>query len=143
MYKILLLLLLLPVKFFKLIRFNLHLPVKIKIKRKGRVRIRRKKVTLNNLRSPKHSPLMRKINVNLVTLALFVVTTIIRKIVHDTLRLLSSCKGPEILLHLSSCHNHFLLSTRPNCSFMTNILLLPSLMSLCVLVTLKRTKFQS
>jgi hypothetical protein len=82
---------------------------KNKIKRKGRVRIRRTKIIIKNLRKPKRNSLMRKINVNLIILALFVVTIIIRKIVHDALRLLSSCKGSGSLLCLSSCHNHFLL----------------------------------
>jgi hypothetical protein len=142
-YRMLLLLLLLPVKPPKLIRFNLHLPVKIKIKRKGRVRIRRTKIIINHLIKPKHNPLMRKINVSLVTLVLFVVMTIIRKIVHDVLRLLSSSKGTRIPLHLPSCHNHFLLSSRLNWSFMTNPLPLPHIMSLCLLVTLRRMKLPS
>jgi hypothetical protein len=86
---------------------------------------------------------MRKISVNLVTLSLFVVTIITRKNFQDALRLLSSSKGPESLLHLSFCHNLSLLSSRPNWSFMTNILLLHHLMSLCVLVSLKITKLQS
>jgi hypothetical protein len=72
-----------------------------------------------------------------------VVTIIIRKIVHDVLRLLSSCKGPGSLLHLPSCHNRFLLSNKPNWSFMNNLLPLHHLMSLCVLVTPRRTKLQS
>jgi hypothetical protein len=103
---------------------------KNKIKIKGRVIIRRTKIIIYNLRSPKHILLMTKINVNLITLSLFVVTIIIREIVHDALRLLSSCKEPRSHLHLSSCHNCFLLNSRPNWSFMTNLLLLLRLMSL-------------
>jgi hypothetical protein len=95
MYKILLLQLLLPVKPLRLIRFNLHLPVKIKIKRKGRERIRRTKIIINNLINPRLSLLMTKKSANLIILVLSVVRIIIRNIVHDVLRLLSSCKGPR------------------------------------------------
>jgi hypothetical protein len=86
---------------------------------------------------------MRKINVNLVTLVLFVVTIITQNIIHNTLRLLSSSKGPGSFLHLSFCHNLSLLSSRPNFSFMINPLPLPHLISLCVLVTPRRMKLQS
>ena len=107
------------------------------------MRIRRTKIIINNLRSLKHNPSMIKINVKLVTLTLFVVMIIIQNIVHDVLRLLSSCKGPRHLLHPSFCHNRFLLSSRTNWSFMTNLLPLPHLMYLCVLVTPIRMKLQS
>jgi hypothetical protein len=143
MHKILLLLLLPLVRLPKLIMFNPHLPERIKIKRKGRVRTRRTRIIIHNMINPKQKPLMRKINLNLVTPALFVVIIITRKIVRDVLRLLSSSKGPENLLHLLFCHNLSLLSSEPNWSFMTKLLLLPHLMSLCVLVILKRTKLQS
>jgi hypothetical protein len=139
MYKILLLRVLLPIKPLKLIQFNLHLPVKIKIKIKGRVRIKRKKIIINNVINPRLILLMTKKNTNLVILALSVVRIVIRKIVHDVLRLLSSCKAPGHLLHLPFFHNHFLLSSRPSWSFMTNLLPLPHIMSLCVLVTPRRT----
>jgi hypothetical protein len=94
MYKIILLQLLLLVKLLKLIRFNLHLAVKIKIKRNGRERIRRKKIIINNPINPRLGLLMIKKIVNLIILVLSVVRIIIRKIVHDVLRLLSSYKGP-------------------------------------------------
>ena len=58
----------------------------------GRIRTRRTRKTVHNLIKPKFKPLMRKININLVTLALFVVMIITRKIVHNVLRLLSSSK---------------------------------------------------
>ena len=86
---------------------------------------------------------MIRISINLDILSLFVVMIITRKIVHDAPRLLSSSKGPKILLHSSFCHNLSLLSNRPNWSFMTNLLLLPHHMSLCVLVTPRITKLQS
>jgi hypothetical protein len=68
---------------------------------------------------------------------------ITQNIVRDMLRLLSSSKGAENLLHLPFCHNLSLLSSKPNWSFMTKLLLLPHPMSLCVLVILKRMKLQS
>jgi hypothetical protein len=72
MYKILLLLLLLPVKPTRLTLFNLHLPVKIKIKRKGRARINRKQIIINNPTNPRLSLLMTKKSTNLVILVLYV-----------------------------------------------------------------------
>jgi hypothetical protein len=142
MYKILLLQLL-PIKPLRLIRLNIHLSVKIKIKRKERVRIRRIKIIINNSISPRLILLMTKKSANLVIFVLSVVRIIIQNIVHDVLRLLSSYKGPRHLLHLSFCHNLFLLSSRPNWSFMTNLLPLPHLLYLCVLVTPRTTKLQS
>jgi hypothetical protein len=59
------------------------------------------------------------------------------------LRSLSSFKGPGNIPHLSFCHNLSLLKDRPNWSFMTNPLLLPLHMSLCVLIILPRTTLQS
>jgi hypothetical protein len=67
MHKILLLLLLPLVMLPKLILFNPHLPERIKIKRKGRVRTRRTRIIIHNLIKPKCKPLMRKINVSLIT----------------------------------------------------------------------------
>jgi hypothetical protein len=96
-YKILLLLLLPPVRLLRLILFNPQLSGRIKIKRKGRVRTRRKRIIIHNLINSKCKPLMRNININLVTLSLFVVTIITQKIFHDVLRSLSSSKGPKIL----------------------------------------------
>jgi hypothetical protein len=86
---------------------------------------------------------MIKKSENLVILVLSVVRTIIRNIVRDVQRLLSSCKEPGHLLHLSFCHNLFLLNNRPNWLFMTNLLPLPHLMYLCVLVTPRKMKLQS
>jgi hypothetical protein len=74
---------------------------KIKIKRKERVRIRRTRIIIHNMIKPKHKPLMRKTNVNLVTHALFVVMIITRKIVQDVPKLLSSSKGPGTFY---TCH---------------------------------------
>jgi hypothetical protein len=143
MYTILLLRPLLLVKLLKVILFNLRPPVKIKIKRKGRVRIRRKKIIINNLRKQKPILLMTKTNTSLTILSLSMVRIIIQNIVDDLLRLLSSCKGSGHLLHRSFFHNLFVLSSRPNWSFMTNLLPLPHLMYLCVLVTPRRMKLQS
>jgi hypothetical protein len=116
---------------------------KNQIKIKGRVRIRKTKIIINNLKKPKQKLLMRKINVNLITLALFVVMIITKNIVQDALRLLSSSKGLRSLLHLSFCHNLSILSNMLNWSFMTKLLPITHLMSLRLLVTLKRTKLQS
>jgi hypothetical protein len=139
MYQILLLLHLPLVRLLRLILFNPHLPEIIKIRRKGRVRISKTRIIIHSLINPKRKPLMRKININLVTLVLFVVMIVTRKIVQDALRLLSSSKGLGSLLHLPFCHNLSLLISRPNWSFMTKLILPNHLMSLCVLVTLKRT----
>jgi hypothetical protein len=140
-YKILLQLLLL-VKLLKLIHLNLHLPVKIKIKRKGRERIRRTKIIIINSINPRLILMMTKKSANLVILVLSVVTIIILNIVHDVLRLLSSCNGLGHLLHLLFCDNLFLLSNGPNWSFMTNLPPLPHIMYLCVLVNPRRTNLQ-
>jgi hypothetical protein len=112
-------------------------------KKKGKGKNKEEKKNNPQSESPKRIMLMRKINVNLITLVLFVNTTIMRKIVHDMSRSLSSSKGLGSILHLSSCQNSFLLRSRPDWSFMTNPLLLPHIMSLCLLVTLKITKLQS
>jgi hypothetical protein len=69
MHKIVLLLLLPPVRMPKLILVNPHLSERIKIKSKGRVRKRRTRMLIHNLIKSKRKPLMRKINISLVTLA--------------------------------------------------------------------------
>jgi hypothetical protein len=143
MYKILFLRLLLLVKCLKLIRFNLHLLVKIKIKIKGKVIIRRIKIIINNPINPRLILLMTNTRTNLLNFSLSVARIIIRKIFHNVLRLVSSFKGPGGLLHPPYCHNHFLLSNRPNWSLMNNLLPLPCLMYLCVPMTPRRTKLQS
>jgi hypothetical protein len=71
------------------------------------------------------------------------VTITTRKIVQDEPRSLNSFKELGILLHVPFCHNLSLLSSRPNWSFITNLLLPPLRMSLCVLVIKKRTTLQS
>jgi hypothetical protein len=116
---------------------------KKKKKRKGAKRIRRIRIIINKPINPRLSPLTKKKSANLIILVLFVVRIIIRKIVHNVPRLLSSCKGSRHLLHPPFCHNLFLLSNSPNWSFMTNLPPLPNLMYLCALVTPRRTKLQS
>jgi hypothetical protein len=116
---------------------------KNKNKNKGKGRNKEEKIIINNLRTPKHSLLLKNTNINFITLFLSMVRIIIRNIFHDMMRLLSSCKGLGHLLHPPSCHNCFLLSNRSNWSFMTNLLPLPHLMYLCVLVTPRRMKLQS
>jgi hypothetical protein len=83
-------------------------------KKKGKGKNKEDKNIINNMINPKYILLMKKISVNLVILALSIVRIITRNIVHDVLTLLSSCKGPKNLLHLSSCHNVFILNSRPN-----------------------------
>jgi hypothetical protein len=143
MYKMLLLRLPLLVKPLRSIQFSLCLPINIKIKRKGRVRKKRIKLIINNPKNPRLILLRIKKKKILVILVLSVVRTIIRKIVQDVQRLLSSCKEPRHLLHLSFCHNIFLLKNNPNWLFMTNPLPLPPLMYLCVPVTPRKMKLQS
>jgi hypothetical protein len=84
---------------------------------------------------------MIRISINLDILALSIVIITTLKIFQDVPRSLSSSKGPQNLPHLSFCHNLSLLNSRPNWSFMTNPLLPPLRMSLCVLVILRRTTF--
>jgi hypothetical protein len=86
---------------------------------------------------------MIKKRISLVILVLSVVRIIIRKIFHDVLRLLSSCKGPRHLLHLLLFHTFVLLRSKPNWSFTTNLPPLPHLMYLCLLVSPRRMKLQS
>jgi hypothetical protein len=93
--------------------------------------------------NPRHSLLMIRIIINLDILALFAVMITTRKIFQDALRSLSSFKGPENLPHLLFCHNLSLLNSRPNWEFMTNPLLPPLHMFLCVLVILPRMTFPS
>jgi hypothetical protein len=143
MHTILLFLPLLPVRLPKLILFNPRLPEKIQIKRKGRVRIRRTRIIIHNLINPKCKLLMIKTNVSLTTPTLSVVATIIRNIVQDVPKLLSSSNEPKNLLHLPFCHKISLLNKKPDWSFMTKLPLPLHPMSLCVLVTQKRTKLQS
>jgi hypothetical protein len=127
----------------RLTPFNLPLSEKINLK-KERVGIRRIKIIIvHNPRKTKHNFLMKRISINLDILALFVVTITTRRIVQDASRSLSSFKGPENLLHLSFCLSPSLLNSRPNWSSMTNILLPPLHMSLCVLVILRRTTLPS
>jgi hypothetical protein len=116
---------------------------KNKNKNKGKGKNKEDKNNNQQSDKPKTQPADNKERKNLVILVLSMVRIIIRKIVRDMLRLLSSCKGPIQLLHLSFCHNLFLLNSRPNWSIMTNLLPLPHLMYLCVLVTPRRMKCQS
>jgi hypothetical protein len=86
---------------------------------------------------------MIRISVNLDILSLSMVMITTRKIVQDVLRSLSSFKGSGSLPHLSFFHNLSLLNNRPTWSFMTNLLLPPLCISLCVLVILPRTMLKS
>jgi hypothetical protein len=147
MQKVLLLLILASVRLPKLILFNLHLPKRIKINRKGRVRTRRKIIVIHNLIKPKCKPLMKKIRRKPRYPCLHLWKMIsTRKIVRRRAQVTKFLQGTEDTSYTRTVLSQpFPFSAaEPSWSFMTNLHLLPHLMSSCVLVILQEErKFQS